>query len=444
MDENNTKPTLSTEPYKGVRDFYPEDMFVQNHIFSTMRKAVESFGYVEYGASILEPTELYKAKSGEEIVNEQTYSFKDRGDRDVTLRPEMTPTVTRMVAARKKELLFPLRWYSIPNLFRYEKPQRGRLREHFQLNVDLFGIETLDAEIEIISMTHALMMSFGASQTDFKIIISNRKILNYLLQEIFRLQDENVHTITKLIDKKNKIGAAEFKEGAEKIVGAEHIDLFINLLNSNSLDQFAERAVEKTSSEILGVKETKEVLEKLKALGITNAVFDLTLARGFDYYTGIVFEVHDTNPINARSIMGGGRFDDLLSVFGSDKVPAVGFGMGDVAIRDFLETYSLLPSYKAKAQLALCTLNDHAIVYARELAQELRTLGVNVTVDVTNKKVGDQIKWANKQLIPFILCIGEDEIKNKKFIVKELETKKETEVTQVKEIAQLVLGTHEA
>ncbi len=434
MEENNTKQSLSTEPYKGVRDFYPEDMFIQNHIFGIMRKAVESFGYLEYGASILEPTELYKAKSGEEIINEQTYSFKDRGERDVTLRPEMTPTVTRMVAARKKEMSFPLRWYSIPNLFRYEKPQRGRLREHYQLNVDLFGIDTLNAEVEIISLAHAIMMGFGATNSDFKIKINNRKILNYLLQGVFQLDDEKMYRMMKLIDKKDKITAAEFKEGAAKLLDKEHIDAFIKILNAKNIDDFMELAVEKTSSEILGVKETKDILEKLKALGITNAVFDPTLARGFDYYTGIVFEVNDNNPINARALLGGGRFDDLLSVFGSDKVPAVGFGMGDVAIRDFLETYTLLPAYTPKIDLAICTLGEHAINFAMNLAQELRTQGVDVAVDVTERKVGDQIKWAIKQSIPYILCIGDDEIKDKKFIIKELETKKETVTKNAEEI----------
>ena len=152
MDENAKK--LNTEPYKGVRDFYPEDMFVQNYIFKVMRERAESFGYLEYEASVLEPAELYRAKSGEEIVNDQTYTFKDRGDREVTLRPEMTPTVARMVSAKKRELSFPLRWYSIPNLFRYEQPQRGRVREHWQLNADIFGVKTIQAEVEKIGRAH--------------------------------------------------------------------------------------------------------------------------------------------------------------------------------------------------------------------------------------------------------------------------------------------------
>src|ERR1035437_5168828 len=174
-----TKKTkkLSTEPYKGVRDFYPADMAVQNYIFDIWKKTTESFGYEEYGASVLEPADMYKAKSGDEIVNEHTYTFIDRGEREVTLRPEMTPTVARMVAAKKRQLVFALRWYSIPNLFRYEQPQRGRVREHWQLNVDLFGIEGITSDVEVISLAYKVMKNFGAKDEEFEIRVNSRKLL---------------------------------------------------------------------------------------------------------------------------------------------------------------------------------------------------------------------------------------------------------------------------
>ena len=172
-DENK----LSMDPYRGTRDFYPEDMLVRNYMFDTMSRTVERYGYVEYGASLLEETALYKAKSGEEIVNEQTYSFTDRGGRDVTIRPEMTPTVARMIARRRKEFTFPLRWYSNPNLFRYERPQRGRVREHWQFNVDIFGIDSVSADIEIISVAYDIMRVFGAENKNFEIKINDRRLL---------------------------------------------------------------------------------------------------------------------------------------------------------------------------------------------------------------------------------------------------------------------------
>jgi histidyl-tRNA synthetase len=259
---------LDTAPYKGVQDFYPEDMAVEKYIFSVWRKVAEQFGYVEYSASPLEPTELYAEKSGEEIVNEQTFTFKDRGDRSVTLRPEMTPTLARMVAARRKSLKFPLRWYSIPNLFRYEKPQRGRRREHYQLNVDLLGDADLAADIEIITLADATLQEFGAQRDTYEIR------LNSMVQD-------------------------------------------------NSLEQ---------------------VIAELNAKGITNIKVDETLKRGQAYYTGVVFEFFDTDPTNPRSILGGGRYDNLMDLFGVEPVPAVGFGWGDITTRDFLETHGLLPN----------------------------------------------------------------------------------------------------
>jgi len=259
---------LSTDPYKGVQDFYPEDMALQNYVFSVWRKVSEQFGYQEYSASLLEPAELYREKSGEEIINEQTFKFTDRGEREVVLRPEMTPTLARMVAARRKTLKFPLRWYSIPNLFRYEKPQRGRRREHWQLNVDLLGLSESEAEVEIITLADSIMAGFGAKREDYEI----------------------------------RLNTNHSKENLE------------------------------------------QVINKLKEAGITNLKVDETLKRGQAYYTGVVFEFFDTDPANPRSILGGGRYDNLMELFDVEKVPAVGFGAGDVTMKDFLETHGLLPN----------------------------------------------------------------------------------------------------
>lgn len=437
MNDDNVKQSLSTEPYKGVRDFYPEEMFVQNYIFSTMRSIVESFGFTEYGASILEPTELYKAKSGEEIVNDQTYSFKDRGDRDVTLRPEMTPTITRMIAAKRRELSTPLRWYSIPNLFRYEKPQRGRLREHYQLNVDLFGVDNVNAEIEVISIASGIMKKFGAKEDQFIIKVNSRKILNYFLLQVLELTEADAYKAMKLIDKKDKMPGAEFKEKAEELIGKK-APIFLSALAATNIQEFREKASEGTSSDILGVKEVVELIEILKNLGITNVVFDPTLARGFDYYTGIVFEVYDTSPRNPRALFGGGRFDDLLSVFGTDKLPAVGFGMGDVGIHNFLETYELIPKYVPKTHLAICTIGNGHDQAAFELADTLRKLGLNIALDATERKAGQKIQAADKQSIPYLMFIGEDEVKNKTYTVKELSSGTETKCASATEIVELI------
>jgi histidyl-tRNA synthetase len=285
MSGEDRKP-LSTEPYKGVRDFYPEDMAVQNHIFSMWKKVCEGFGYQEYAASLLEPAELYRSKGSEEIVNEQMFTFKDRGDREVALRPEMTPSLARMVAARRKSLKFPLRWYTIANCFRYERPQRGRKREHWQLNADIMGVAGVEAEVEIISLAYKIMKAFGAKDDDFLITLNDR--------------------------------------------GA--------MPNDRALLRKADRGEAQ-----LEVAESETVKKTLAALKLPNAVFDQNIVRGFDYYTGLVFEVFDTHTDNRRSLFGGGRYDNLLEMFGVDPVPTVGFGMGDVTIRDFLETHKLKP-----------------------------------------------------------------------------------------------------
>ncbi len=327
------KSKLSTESYKGVRDFYPEDMLVQNYIFGIWRKTVESSGYVEYSASLLEPAELYKSKTSEEIVNEQTFAFTDRGGRDVVLRPEMTSTVARMVASRRKSLKFPLRWFSIPNLFRYEKPQKGRLREHWQLNVDLFNKDTSEADVEIITVAHKIMRNFGAKDEDFVIHLNSRKLMNDLYAH-FGLSDDQSQKVARIIDKKNKISSEVFAQSLEEVAPGVATDI-VSALSSN------ERLLDTLGKENKNAKELVDLIEKLAGASITNVVFDPTMVRGFDYYTGMVFEVFDTSPENNRSLFGGGRYDNLLEMFGVEPMPTVGFGMGDVTIRDFLETHNL-------------------------------------------------------------------------------------------------------
>src|SRR3989338_6809706 len=400
---------LSTDPYKGVRDFYPEDMYTLRYLFDTMSRVAESFGYSEYGASILEPSELYRSKTSEEIVSEQTYSFVDRGGREVTLRPEMTPTIARMVVARRMELPFPLRWYSIPNVFRYERSQRGRLREHYQLNVDLFGVPGLDAEVEMIMLASEVMKSFGATENDFEIRVSDRNLFTSIFDECNIPEDLRAH-IMRLLDKKDKI---ENFEDALHELAPEYAKRFLELL-----------------SKVSGTVALETLIGRLKELGITNAVIDPSIVRGFDYYNGIVFEVYDTSPENSRALCGGGRYDNLLELFGIDSIPAIGFGMGDVRILDFLETHNLLPKYSAPADVFLCTLTEGAKEFAAALAKDMRANDVHVEVSLSNKKVGDQIKLADKKKIPFVICIGENEMRTGEMTIKHLASGKEAVVTK--------------
>ncbi|MES3006054.1 MAG: histidine--tRNA ligase [Patescibacteria group bacterium] len=412
MSKNTSN--LGTEPYKGVRDFYPEQMAEQKYIFNTWRKVVEKYGYIEYSASILEPAELYKAKSGEEIINEQTYTFTDRGDREVTLRPEMTPTVARMIAGRRREIGFPARWYSIPNLFRYERPQRGRGREHWQLNVDSFGLSGIEAEIEGISIASDIMKSFGATDSDFTIKISSRKLMNAIFNNWYELDEQKSIALQKLIDKKSKMEAEIFAGEAEKIVGVPFE--FLNI--SESSDDYQEAMA---FTEIREAKEELDtVIASLKERGIANVQYDETLIRGFDYYTGIIFEVFDTDPQNNRSLFGGGRYDDLLSLFGGEKIPAFGFGMGDMTISDFLETRKLLPRYRSVTDAMICVIDESAAPFADKVAAELRTQNINIAVNYTYRSPGDQIKSALKQAIPYAIIIGEKEATTQSYEIKDL------------------------
>lgn len=391
---------LSLEPYKGTRDFYPRDQFIQNYIFGVWRRVAERYGYLEYNGSILEETELYRAKSGDEIVSEQTYSFTDRGGRDVTIRPEMTPTVARMVAQKRKELTFPLRWFSIPNLFRYERPQRGRLREHWQLNCDIFGVDSIEADTEIISMAYDAMKEFGAEDKNFIIRINNRQSLAQMFWQM-GLSEEQALALRRLIDKKDKI--PDFDEQAEKLLGKPF------------------------EASALPDKDSVAIMEKLKLRGITNIKFDPYLVRGLDYYTGTVFEMYDTNPANPRALFGGGRYDDLVALFGVEKVAGVGFGWGDVTTRDFLETYNLLPEYQPPTELYICHLEGFTEA-ANALALNLRKAGVKVAVDLTDRKVSAQIKTADKEQVQFVVVMGEEEVKTGKYRLKNLKTSKESEV----------------
>ena len=399
---------VSTEPYKGVRDFYPEDQATQNYMFKVLRQMVEKVGYVEYGASILEPAELYRSKGAEneEIANEQTYTFTDRGGREVTLRPEMTPTVARMVAARRRELGFPLRLYSIPNVFRYERPQKGRLREHWQLNVDIFGSNSPYADAEILGVAYGIMRSFGAKDSDFEIKVNSRAHLDGFAKEK-GLSAEGYRELLKLLDRKNKIAADEFAKGLSEI-------------GVSSSDFSAKNPP----------KDIAKMIAEFKNAGIGNVVYDPTIVRGFDYYTGMVFEVFDTDPTNNRSLFGRGRYDNLTALFDTEPIPGVGFGMGDVTLREFLSSRNLIPPYTPTTQLYLATTSEDLALQVQTLAGKLRRGGINVAVDFGEKKLADQLRMASKHKIPYLIVVGEDELASGNFKIKDMASGEETAVTK--------------
>ncbi len=402
----------STDPYKGVRDFYPEDLFIQRYLFSLMRGSAEQFGYLEYDASVLEPAELYEAKSSQEIVADQTYSFTDRGGRRVTLRPEMTPTLARLVAKKRKELAFPIRWFSIPNVFRYERPQRGRLREHYQLNCDLFGLTGSEAEAEIVELAASVLLNGGADLTDFQILVSSKTVSAELFTA-FGLAEKDQAPLTRLLDKRDKLEPERFTSQLEAFLG-ERTEEFLGVIDS------PEAVKKRLDPDSPGLKAVEALLAELADRGLNNALFEPTLMRGFDYYTGMIFEIQDRHPDNNRAVAGGGRYDELLSEFGTEPVPAVGFGLGDVRFQEFLEIRDLLPEYAPPTEVVICRLEAGSRQGANRLARDLRQKGLKVRVDLTGRKVGDQIKTADRQKVPYIICVGPQEINSDHFTIKHL------------------------
>lgn len=420
--------TLSSRPYKGTRDYYPEDKRVQNYIFDIWQNTARSFGYEEYGAPLLEPLELYTAKSGQELANEQTYTFLDRGDRQVAIRPEMTPSISRMVAGRRQEMAYPARLFSIANFMRYERPQRGREREFWQLNVDIFGADTIRAEAEIISFGSRLLTAFRATEAMFSIRINDRTVINAMMHEYLELDAVQAQLMIKLFDRKNKITAEEFRDQAIDIFGDEAagagLKKISELILCRSIDQLPQQFAQSES-----VQRLIELFDLLKQAGIGNAVFDVTLMRGLDYYTGTVFEFFDTDSQNNRSLFGGGRYDGLVGLFGADPLSAVGMAPGLSTTELFLSSHDLLPTLGSTTEVYVVVLGEEVIDDAMLLADKLRAEGVNTEVDITSRKIDKQIKTAIKKTIPFMLFIGEEEVGKKMYALKDTQSAEEQKLS---------------
>ena len=408
--------TLSTQPYKGARDFYPEDKAIQKYMFQILASTVESFGYEEYDAPILEPLEIYTAKTSDEIVAQQTYTFTDRGDRQVVIRPEMTPSVSRMVAAKRHQLTYPLRWYSIPNLWRYERPQRGRYREHWQLNVDLFGEQSLVAEQEMIVLADQIFKNFGADHSMYQIRLNSRLLMDLITKDYLGLSPDRSTKLIKLIDKRSKLEASDFAAQALDIVKTQEVaDKLETVLNLKSIDGLAKPLKSSPAAVELGTL----ISSLSNELGIENVVYDPSLARGFDYYSDVVFEIFDNHPDNNRSMMGGGRYDGLVGLYGVDPVPTIGFGLGDATLLNFLQLHDLLPQISSRSDLAVLLLGDVNLA-AHKLIAQLRGQGLNVVVDFSQRKLGQKIKWAETKGLRFVLVIGEKELKSEQLNIKDL------------------------
>lgn len=419
--------TLSSLGYKGTRDYYPEDKRIQNYIFETWGKVVRRHGYQEYGAPMLEPLEVYTAKSGQELATEQTYTFTDRGDRVVAIRPEMTPSISRLVAARRQELGYPARLYSIANFMRYERPQRGREREFWQLNADLFGAEGPVADAEIIEIASEVVKAFGAKDDMYSIRVNDRNLINHIMSEYLGLDAVGSQLMIKLFDRMNKITPDEFAQQAAEIFGKDTAGVGLQKLKQ----LVTVKAVTDLPTEIRDSEAAKylnELFDRLQTAGIKNARFDASLMRGLDYYTGMVFEVLDLHPDNNRSMFGGGRYDGLVGLFGADPIPTVGFAPGLTPMELFLKSHDLLPKFSSTTEVGIVVVDD-SLDDALAFARQLRGEGVNAEVDITGRKIDKQIKAVIKKNVPFMVFIGANEVKDGVYTFKDVETTEEEKLS---------------
>ena len=425
--------TLSTRPYKGTRDYYPEEKRLQNYIFSVWAQAARQFGYEEYGAPLLEPLDIYTAKSGQELASEQTYVFDDRGGRTVAVRPEMTPSVSRMVAARRQELAMPARLYSIANFMRYERPQRGREREFWQMNVDLFGVSSIEADAEIIELAYTSMKLFGAKDDMFTIRVNDRELINAIMFRYLGCDAVQAELMIKLLDRKHKISTEAFRDQAIDIFGPEQakegLPRLASLLGVYKVTELPLEIQQHPAAERL-----QQLMDKLAQAGVRNVLFDASLMRGLDYYTGTVFEVFDTHPDNNRALFGGGRYDGLVSLFGVEPLPTVGMGLGATTMQNFLEVHKLVPQDISTTDVYLVVIGESALRGAKRLARELRAEGVRVEVDITGRKLDKQLRSALKKHIPYLVFVGEAELQSGHYKIKNTATAQE----QVADIARMV------
>jgi histidyl-tRNA synthetase len=408
------------QPLKGTRDFYPELMGVRNWLYATMRQVSEEFGYQEYEAPFLESIELYAAKSGEELVNKQSFVFPDRGGDMITLRPELTPSLARMIAQRQRQLTFPLRWWSFGPFWRYERPQKGRTREFFQWNIDMIGVDKPEADAELITILATFFKSLGLEPQVINIQVNDRHLLEQELVEIGFPADSQ-RELLRWLDRRDKLSEAEWGEyGKDLGVTETQLTQVKKLLKNNDLW--------KKSAQLVRAFET------LKTMGMMEYIqYNPGVIRGLDYYTGIVFEAFDLTGDVPRAIMGGGRYNNLLAAVGGEPLPATGFALGDVPILLLLESKGLIPLGLggSPAEVLVTVFDEQRLAISYDIASQLRKAGVNVACYPEVARLPKQFKYADKMHVSTVLVIGPDEAATDQVTIKDLASGHQLTVSRV-------------
>ena len=377
----------------GFRDFYPEQFAERAYIVGAWRKVLRRYAFVEYDGPPLEPLDLYRKKSGDELVG-QLYSFTDKGDREVALRPEMTPTFARMVAARANSLRKPVRWFSVPQLFRYERQQKGRLREHFQLNADIVGEAAVSADAELVSLALDIMRELGLTAADVHARVSDRRLLQALLANA-GVPESQLAAIYAVIDKRGREPAEVTREKLVAASGSETVATKVDeMLGVDNIEELESRYGAQQDIAV-HIERMRDYMSSVEALGFREwIILDLTIVRGLAYYTGIVFELFDTAG-EFRAICGGGRYDTLLKTLGGVDLPALGFGMGDVVLGELLRARSLIPSVAPTTDYWVAGDDESLLPAVMSVASQLRSKDRSVEYALKPQQLARQLKAAS-------------------------------------------------
>ena len=415
---------MNFAPPRGMRDFYPDEMRVRNKIFSAWRESARRFGFQEYDAPVVETEELLTRKAGEEIV-QQIYNFEDKSGRRLALRPEMTPSLARMVISKQRELVYPLKWTAIAQCFRYERMSKGRKREHFQWNMDIIGGENVMAEVEVLGAAITALEMMGLTADDFKIRVGSRA----LLAEIFAgmgLDDAHFMSVCMVLDKAGKISEDQMKEMLiSEGLNPTEIETVFELMSISSIDDAAAKA----ATDSKNIADLRSLFSMIADSGFVDYLkFDISIIRGLSYYTGIVFEAFDTRN-QFRAIFGGGRYDNLLSSLGGEKMPCVGLGFGDVVVRELLAARDKLTDTEAADGFIIGYWSDHEQSFAARIASAIRHQGKRVDLALKAEKAKKLFSRGNKIRAAHAIFVGPDEVAKGIFAVKNMQTRDSIDVS---------------
>jgi len=424
---------FSTKPLRGMEDYYPPDLRETNWIIDTIRDIADLYSYEEFESPSLEPIEIFAAKSSDELVNEQSFIVEKKKGEKLILIPELTPSLARMITAKRQELKKPIRWFSVPTCYRYERPQKGRRREFKQINMDILGEDSLYVDLEIFNIIVDIFSEFGATSKQFQIYFNNRRFIDSVCELILKVPKEKIPLVYKILDKADKMEDSEYEKYIlDKFQNEIIIQGIFKLKEPASLDDLLSRFedIPKKFYDSKGYKELTSFLQLLEDANISEyCTFSPGVVRGLDYYTGIVYEVFDTGKENIRSIFGGGRYDDLLSLFSDEKITGTGFGMGVLMFSLFLKTYNLIPEEIREKDytdtIYIASISENVSKYALKLAQMIRAEDFPCIVDYRFSNLKNQLSKANELGVLIVLIIGPKEVEQNEVTIKNMRTEEQ-------------------